>query len=122
VLKAIDPTNGAVRHSTSDMELWVGRAPGSPKGFIDTNEDEVPDQLMLKFDRATVASWATGAPELVLRVEGKFNPTIGTPLGTYFSGDTQIRNIYPPNPSSSATPEWLGSCDPETDSEFCPVE
>jgi hypothetical protein len=50
---------------------------------------------MLKFNRATVASWTTGAPELVLRVEGQFNPPTGSPIGTYFSGDTQISIIYP---------------------------
>jgi hypothetical protein len=76
----------------------IGLAPGSPGAFIDTNEDGLPDLLMVMFDRATVASWATGAPELVLRVQGQLQPPLDSPVGTYFSGDTQIRNIYPPNP------------------------
>ena len=96
MLQAINPANGAIRHSMSNQELLIGSAPGSPKEFIDTNEDGVPDQLMVKFDRATVASWTTGA--LVLRVEGQFQPPLGSPVGTYFSGDTEIRNIYPAIP------------------------
>jgi trimeric autotransporter adhesin len=98
MLQAINPANGAIRHSLSNQELQIGRASGSPNGFIDTNEDNVPDLLTVKFDRGTVASWTTGAPELVLRVQGQLQPPLGSPVGTYFSGDTQIRNIYAPNP------------------------
>jgi len=50
----------------------------------------VPDHLILKFDRATVASWTAGVSQLVLRVEGQFEPPAGSPIGTYFSGDTSL--------------------------------
>ena len=88
MLKAIDPTDGAVRHNINNIELQTGRAPSSSQALFDTNNDNVPDQLLLKFNRATVASWATGAPQLVLRVEGQFQ------TGKFFSGDTQIRIQY----------------------------
>jgi hypothetical protein len=110
VLQAIDPTNGAVRHSMSNQLLQVAPAPGSPIELVDTNHDGVPDKLVLKFDRATVASWAAGAPELVLRVEGQF---YGSPTGIYFSGDTQIRNIYPPDPTNQSVTPAFDACDPD---------
>ncbi len=91
MLQAINPADGAVRHSASNEELLIGRALGSPTAFIDTNGDGVPDQLMVKFDLATVASWATDALEIVLRVEGQSQPPTGSPVGRYFSGDTVIR-------------------------------
>jgi hypothetical protein len=105
MLQAINPADGAVRHSMSIQQLQIGRASGSPSGSVDTNEDQVPDLLMVKFDQATVASWATSAPELELRVQGQLHPPLGSPVGTYFSGDTQIWNIYPPHPQASRTSE-----------------
>src|SRR5262249_29208692 len=98
-LQAIDPTDGSVRYPSSAELYQIARAPGSPVAREDTDGDGVRDRLMLKFDRRTVASWASGAPELVLRVEGRFAN------GRYFSGDTPIRNIYSPSPSPSASPD-----------------
>jgi hypothetical protein len=95
--EAIDAADGAVRHGINSQELSIGRAPGSPMAFIDTNADGVPDQIIVKFDRATVASWATGTPELVLRLEGQFQRLPSSSVGTYFSGDTEIRSRYHPN-------------------------
>ena len=46
------------------------------------------DTVVLKYDRATVASWATGDPGLSIRVEGQFQG------GLYFSGDTEIGILY----------------------------
>jgi hypothetical protein len=78
-LQAIDPADGSVRLSAGNQVLQVLRAPGSPVDVTNMN------QLMLKFDRATVAGWAAGTSDLVLRAEGQFA------TGTYFSGDTEIR-------------------------------
>ena len=55
--------------------LQAGPAPDPPTILSATN------QLRLEFDRTTVASWAGGAAELALRVEGRFAS------GRYFSGD-----------------------------------
>jgi len=96
-LGAINAADGAVRNGINGQELSIGRAPGSPVAFIDTNADGVPDQIIVKFDRATIASWATGAPDLVLRLEGQFQRLPSSPFGTYFSGDTEIQNKYHPN-------------------------
>jgi sugar lactone lactonase YvrE len=89
-LQAIDPSNGALR-SRQGQVLQIAADPGAPLELVDTDGNGQVDQLVLKFDRATVASWADGAPELVLRLEGQFQPPIGATTGRYFSGDTQIR-------------------------------
>jgi len=63
---------------------------GILRTVVGTGEKRVPDHLILKFDRATVASWTAGVSQLVLRVEGQFEPPAGSPIGTYFSGDTSL--------------------------------
>jgi hypothetical protein len=89
-LQAIDPTNGALRSRNSEV-LQAGPDPGAPLEFIDTDRNGQVDQLVLKFDRATIASWVEGAPELALRVQGQFRPPMGASAGRYFSGDAKIR-------------------------------
>jgi hypothetical protein len=91
MLQAIDGTDGAVRHSLSNEELLIGSAPGSPKAVTDTDSDAVPDELMVKFDLSTVASWTRGEGGMALRVEGQFQPPVGGQVGEYFSGDALIR-------------------------------
>ena len=89
VLQAIDPANGALRLSTGNQVLQTATKV-EPEGLRDTDGDGVPDHLILKFERATVASWTAGVSQLVLRVEGQFEPPAGSPIGTYFSGDTSL--------------------------------
>jgi hypothetical protein len=121
-IQAINPADGALRLSASNQVVEAKRAPNSPIGLVDRNGDGVPE-LMLKFDRTIVASWATGAPELVLRVQGQFQPPTGSPTGRFFSGDTRIRGVYPPNASPSMSSEETQTCDPQTccDPDACPA-
>ena len=89
-LQAIDPTNGSLRHSSGGAVLQVLVASASPSEQSDTDGDGVPDRLMVKFDRRLIASWVAGDLDLVLRVEGQFEPPAGFPVGRYFSGDVQV--------------------------------
>jgi trimeric autotransporter adhesin len=89
-LQAIDPMNGSLRHAASGPVLELPVASNSPTQLIDTNGDSVPDKLALKFDRASVASWAAEVSSLVLRVEGQFEAPAGSPVGTCFSGDVVL--------------------------------
>ena len=77
-LQAIAPADGSVRISTAGEALQTGPAPDPPTIFSAAN------QLTLEFDRTTIASWADGAAEIVLRVEGRFES------GRYFSGDARF--------------------------------
>jgi hypothetical protein len=70
--------DGSVRISMTGEALQTGPAPDPPTILSATN------QLTLEFDRTTVASWAGGAAELTLRVEGRFES------GRYFSGDARF--------------------------------
>jgi hypothetical protein len=87
MLQAVDPEFGLLRVLDSEV-LQTAPDPGSPRALDDTNNDGMSDTVVLKYDRATVASWATGDPGLSIRVEGQFQG------GLYFSGDTEIGILY----------------------------
>jgi sugar lactone lactonase YvrE len=91
VLQAIDPSDGALHHTSSHQVVQTTPLPSTPE-LLDTDGDGVFDVLKLKFDRATVASWAALYPGLRLRVQGQFQPEAGEPLGRYFSGDVAERD------------------------------
>jgi len=90
-LQAVSPADGMLRPSPGHQVLQIAAA-ATPVARIDSDGDGMADQLVVKFDRSEIASWATGAGELSLRIEGQFAPTkANSPIGTYFSGDTKIR-------------------------------